>query len=331
MASKRARDWPQVAVVGCGYWGKNLVRNFAELGVLAALVDSSEARMQELSERHGGRAATFEEVLSDPDIAAVAIATPGLAHFTHAVAALEAGKHVYVEKPLTMAVTDSETLVARADAWGLTLMVGHILRYHPAFTTLLRMVEAGRIGRVRHVVSTRLNLGKILPDEHVVWALAPHDLSMVAALLGREPESVVCLGDAFFRPGIADVATLRLGYPQACSAEVRLSWINPFKEHRLVVWGEDGTFVFDDTKPWEEKLVLRRTGLDWNDPPVTPDAGTAEVIALPADEPLKAECRAFLEAVATGKPPLTDGREGLAITRLLARADASLNAGGAVR
>jgi predicted dehydrogenase len=320
-----------VAVVGCGYWGKNLVRNFAELGVLDALVDSSEARMRDLSERHGGRPASFEEVLSDDSIGAIVIATPGAAHFSQALAGLEAGKHVYVEKPFTLTAVDAETLVARAEAWGLTLMVGHILRHHMAFATLASLVAAGSIGRVRHIVSTRFNLGKILEDEDVVWALGPHDTSMVIALLGAEPLRVTCHGDCFFRPDITDVATLRLSYPDNASAEIRLSWISPYKEHKLTVWGETGVLIFDDTKPWEEKLVLRRMGLDWSNPPVNPDPGTAQPIALAADEPLKAECRNFLDSVARSTPPLTDGREGLAVTRLLERATASLAAAGAPR
>jgi UDP-2-acetamido-3-amino-2,3-dideoxy-glucuronate N-acetyltransferase len=331
VADGGTRNWPRVAVVGCGYWGRNLVRNFAELGALGALVDSSEERMRELSARHGGRPATFEEVLSDETIGAVAVATPGAAHFTQAMAALEAGKHVYVEKPLTLSVADSEKLVARADAWGLTLMVGHILRHHAAFVTLERLIAAGRIGRLRHVVSNRLNLGKILADEDVLWALGPHDLSMVAALLGDEPERVNCLADCFFRPNVADVATLRLTYADGVSAEIRLSWIAPFKEHKLTVWGESGVLIFDDAKPWEEKLVLRRLGLDWRNPPVTPDPGTLEIVPVPSDEPLKAECRNFLDSVAGLARPVTDGREGLAITRLLERAAASMRGGGAAR
>jgi UDP-2-acetamido-3-amino-2,3-dideoxy-glucuronate N-acetyltransferase len=324
-----ASKGPRVAVVGCGYWGKNLVRNFAELGALEALVDADQERAAELAGRHGGRPMTFAEVLAAPDIAAVVLATPGPAHFAQALDALDAGKHVYVEKPLTMSVPHAEQLVARAAERGRALMVGHILRHHAAFATLAEMVRAGAIGRPRHVLSTRWNLGKILADEDVLWSLAPHDLSMVTALLGLAPEHVTCQGDAFLRPGVADMATVRLTYAAGASAEIRLNWMAPFKEHRLIVWGETGCLIFDDTKPWEEKLVLRRMALDWADPPVTPGAGTTEPVPLPPSEPLKAECRDFLAAIAEGRPPLTDGREGLAVVALLARAERSMAAGGA--
>lgn len=323
--------WPRVAVVGCGYWGKNLVRNMSELGVLAALVDHSAARLAELTAKHGGRAATFEEVLADASIGAVVIATPGPSHHALASAALAAGKHVYVEKPIAMTGADVEDLIATGDGAGRTLMVGHILRYHPAFARLQALVAEGAIGRLRHVVSTRFNLGKILTDEDVLWSLGPHDLSMVTALLGAEPVRVTCAGDAFLRPGVTDLCNLRLTYAEGTSAEIRLSWMSPFKEHKLIVWGETGVLIFDDTRPWEEKLTLRRIGLDWANPAVTPDPGTTEPLPLPPGEPLKAECRHFLDACANGTRPTTDGREGLAVTRLLERASASILAHGAPR
>jgi len=320
--------WPRVAVVGCGYWGKNLVRNFAELGVLAALVDSKPARAEELAERHGGSVRSYRDVLADGAIGAIVVSTPGPAHYRNALAALDAGKHVYVEKPLTMSVAESEALVARAAAARRTLMVGHILLHHPAFVHLRRLVAEGAVGRVRYVTSTRFNLGKILTDEDVLWSLGPHDLSMVAALLGPEPDTIAAHGEALLRPGVADVATLHLAYPGGVRADIRLSWISPVKEHRLIVHGERGVLIFDDTKPWEEKLTLARIDLDWADPPVYPGKGSLEPIALDVHEPLKIECRHFLDAVATGREPLTDGAEGLRVTRLLDRAARSMADGG---
>jgi UDP-2-acetamido-3-amino-2,3-dideoxy-glucuronate N-acetyltransferase len=326
-----ATRWPRVAVIGCGYWGKNLVRNFAELGVLAALVDSHEERTAALAQKHGAQVRGFEEVLADEDIGAVVVATPGPAHIVHAMAALEAGKHVYVEKPLAMSLADARRLVERAETWGLTLMVGHILRYHAAFARLEAMASEGVIGPVRHVVSTRFNLGKILSDEDVIWSLAPHDLSMVTALLGPEPDRVHCLGEDFLRPGISDVATIRLVYGTRASAEIRLSWIAPIKEHRLTATGEKGSLIFNDVLTWPEKLVLRRPVLDWADPAVQPDPGTIEAIPLDTSEPLKAECQHFLDAVSSGTRPRTDGAEGAVVIRLIERALASLKAGGAAR
>jgi UDP-2-acetamido-3-amino-2,3-dideoxy-glucuronate N-acetyltransferase len=326
-----AAGWPRVAVVGCGYWGKNLVRNFAELGVLDTLVDPAQDRAGDLAAKHGGRVRNYDAVLADNSVEAVVIATPGPSHVTLAVAALESGKHVYVEKPLAMSLADSSRIAERAEALGRTLMVGHILRYHAAFVRLEEMARGGTIGPVRHIVSTRFNLGKILDDEDVIWSLAPHDLSMVTALLGREPDRVHCLGEAFLRPGITDLATIRLVYGDRASAEIRLNWIAPMKEHRLTAIGEKGSLVFNDVLPWPEKLVLRRPALDWADPAVQPDPGTIEAVPLDTSEPLKAECRHFLDAVANRIRPRSDGVEGVAITCLIERALASLAAGGAAR
>jgi UDP-2-acetamido-3-amino-2,3-dideoxy-glucuronate N-acetyltransferase len=323
--------WPRVAVVGCGYWGKNLVRNFAELGALGGLVDSSEERTAELIAKHGGRAMSFEEALASEEIGALAIATPGPSHHQLALAALEAGKPVYVEKPLTLSAKHAEELVARADAWGLTLMVGHILRHHPGFAHFEKMALEGVFGRVRHVTSTRLALGKILHDEDALWALAPHDLSMVTGVLGQNPTHVRCVGDSFLRPGIVDMARIHLTYPDNVSAEVRVSWLSPFKEQKFTIVGEAAFGVFDDTLPWDQKIGVRRAALDWHNPAPFPDQGVLEHVPLPPGEPLKAECRNFLDAVATGVPPRTDGREGLAVIRLLERARASMAEGGVAK
>lgn len=319
---------PKVAVLGCGYWGRNLVRNFAELGALAAIIDNHEETANALSAQHGCRIATYEDVLADDNIGAVVIATPGPSHFMHGIAALEAGKHVYIEKPLAMQADHAATLVRRADAWGLTLMVGHILRHHPAFVALEGMVNAGEIGAVRHVVANRLNLGKIHKDEGVIWDLAPHDLSMIVTFLGNEPDEVVCLGDDFLYPGIADVAMMRLRYAGGRSAEVRLSRISPFKEHKLIVTGEAGALIFDDTQGWDAKVMLRKPGIDWSAPAVSPAMGETRLVPLPQGEPLKAECRNFLKAVAGKEKSRSDGDEGLAVTRILERAMASWRAGG---
>ncbi len=319
---------PRVAVVGAGYWGKNLVRNFAELGALAAIVDHNDDVAQALAQQHGCNIANYDAVLNDKSIDAVVIATPAPSHFAHGLAALKAGKHVYIEKPLAMRADHAAQLVEHAHAAGVTLMVGHILRHHPAFVALEAQVAAGRIGLVRHVVATRLNLGKIHRDEGVIWDLAPHDISMVMAFLGDTPEQVICLGDDFLYPHIVDVALLRLRYAHGRSAEIRLSRISPYKEHKLTVIGENGALIFDDTQNWDNKILLRQPVLDWQNPAVSPEAGVSEVLPLPAGEPLKEECRQFLDAIATKTPTRSDGQQGLAVVLVLERAMASWKAGG---
>lgn len=328
MSEGRA-EWPRVAVIGCGYWGKNLIRNYAELGVLAAIVDHYGEKSAPLAERYQVRVAGYEEVLADPRLQAIVIATPGPSHFALASQALAVGKHVYVEKPLAMARADVLSLTHQAKERNLTLMGGHILRYHAAFVTVLNMVQAGEIGRPRHVVSERLNLGKILDNEDVIWSLAPHDVSMVLALMGQLPKSISCVGNAFFRPDITDIATLRLDYAGHSSAEIRLSWMAPVKQHRLTVYGEKGVLIFDDTKPWAEKVVLFRPELDWTNPAIQPVNRPPTSIPVSESEPLKAECRHFLDSVANQTAPLTDGAESAAVIGLIERAQASLRAAGA--
>lgn len=320
MIKKNTSPTPKVAVVGCGYWGKNLVRNYAALGALGALVDHHQAHLEPLLAQFGCKAASFEDVLSDEAMNAVVIATPGKTHFALAMAALNAGKDVFVEKPMVLSVTQAEQLAKKATETKRILMVGHVLRYHAAYLKLEELAREGVLGNIRHIISTRYNLGKILDDEDVIWALAPHDLSMITGLLGTDPASVTAQGNSFLREGIADIATLRLDYQNGNSADVRLSWMHPVKEHKLTVIGDKAMAVFDDTLGWDSKLTLYRPALDWSDPDVIPAAGAPEKIALPPSEPLRAECEHFLASIANRTQPVTNHEEGLAVTRILERA-----------
>jgi UDP-2-acetamido-3-amino-2,3-dideoxy-glucuronate N-acetyltransferase len=315
---------PRVAVIGCGYWGKNLVRNFAQLGALASIADHHKEHADALTAQFGGKVETFETILKDPSIAAVVIATPGHTHFDLGMSALKAGKHIFIEKPMTLSAVTAEALAKKAVETKRILMTGHVLHYHAAFARLKELAKAGTLGRIRHIISTRFNLGKILDDEDVVWALAPHDVSMIISLLGASPAAVTAQGNSFLRKGIIDVATLRLDYADEASAEIRLSWMHPVKEHKLTVIGEKAMAVFDDTLGWDEKLTLYRPGLDWKNPVVIPAAGAPEKIALPQSEPLREECAHFLHCVSTNTQPLTDHAEGLAVTRIIEKASAML-------
>ncbi len=316
---------PRVAVIGCGYWGKNLVRNFAELGALVAMADHHEDRTSALNAQFGGKVMTSEAILADKAIDAVAIATPGPTHFDLVMSALAAGKHVLVEKPMTLSAATAEILAKKAEEAKRILMVGHVLHYHPAFVKLKELVDSGALGAIRHVISTRFNLGKILDDEDVLWALGPHDISMVASLLGHVPVAVDAHGNSFLREAITDVATLRLDYGQA-SAEIRLSWMHPVKEHKLTVIGERAMAVFDDTQVLENKLTLYRPALDWNNPDIIPAAGVPEKISLSALEPLREECKHFLDCISHGKQPVSNYMEGLAVIRIIEQAAAALAA-----
>ena len=250
-----AGDTARVAVIGCGAWGRNLVRAHASLGSLVAVVDADPGMAAAQAELYGVAARTVEEVLADPEIDAVVIAAPAIAHAELARRVVAAGKHVFVEKPLALTVPDAEAVVAEAEAAGVVLMVGHLLQYHPAFLALRDLVAEGRLGELRYLYSNRLNLGRIRQEENSLWSFAPHDLSMLLALVGEEPDEVTATGGYFLHPDIADVTTTHLSFPSGPQAHVFVSWLHPFKEQRLVVVGSDAMAVFDDTQDWAEKLV----------------------------------------------------------------------------
>jgi predicted dehydrogenase len=318
---------PKVAVIGCGAWGRNLARNFAELGALAALVDSSVAVADALAAAHGGRAARFDEVLADRDIDAVAISTQPSRHAPLALAALGAGKHVFVEKPLALDPGEAEAMIRLAERLDRRLMVGHVLRYHPAFTRLHALVREGRLGRIRQIYANRLNLGAVRREEDVLWCLGPHDVSMVLALVGAEPTEVAAIGGFHLRDEVADTATLQLRFPGGEQAQVTLSWMSPVKEHKLTVIGAAGMAVFDDTEAWSRKLVLHphRVGIEEGEPVV--DRADPVPIALDPAEPLRAECAHFLHCLRTGDHPLTDGAESLRVVDVLSRAAEAMRLG----
>ncbi|MGB9644923.1 MAG: Gfo/Idh/MocA family oxidoreductase [Stellaceae bacterium] len=314
----------RVAAIGCGYWGKNLVRNFAELGALAAISDPDRNAARQLAERHHARVAEFDAVLRDDDIAGVAIAAPAALHAELTSRALEAGKHVFVEKPLALTVAEAEQLCAMAEAGNRQLMVGHLLQYHPAFIKLRELVRDGVLGRLEYISSTRLNLGKVRREEDILWSFAPHDLSMILSLIGQEPSEVTAQGGYYLHKTIADVTTTLLAFPGGEQAHVFVSWLHPFKEQRLVVTGDRAMAVFDDAQPWSRKLLLYPHRIEWRETMPVPQKAEADPVPLDEGEPLNLECRHFLDCIANGSRPRTDGREGLRVLRVLARASEAL-------
>lgn len=314
-----------IAHVGYGYWGRNLARNFAELGVLAAIVDFDPKAAKAGADTFGVRALSFEAALADPTINAVSLASPAVQHFAQAKAALEAGKHVFVEKPLALHVQEAESLAALAAKVGRTLMVGHLLQYHPIYVRLRELVEADELGRVQHVYSNRLSLGKFRTEENVLWSFAPHDISMILGLVGDEPTRVTAQGSVAYTPGIADTATVQMQFANGVSAHVQVSWMHPFKEQRLVVIGDKAMAVFEDSEPdWNSKLKLYRHTIDTRGSVPNPVKAEPETIIVPKGEPLKAECAHFVECIDKGLQPRTDGAEGIRVLNVLARAEAAL-------
>ena len=321
---------PGVAVIGAGYWGKNLVRNFAALGALKVVCEKNEALSKGFSEKYPDVSICLavNEALARPDVDGVVISTPAETHFTLAREALLAGKHVYAEKPLTLDEAEARELIALAAEKNLVLMVGHLLQYHPVFVTLKNMVRAGELGRINYIYSNRLNLGKIRREENILWSFAPHDISMILSLAGEFPVNVMATGGNYLHQKIADVTTTHMEFPSGLRAHVFVSWLHPFKEQKLVVVGDQKMAVFDDTKPWKEKLTLYPHTIHWEGNVPVPEKAESSFVEAPEGEPLKAECAHFLSCMAEHKTPLTDGREGLAVLTVLNAAQKSLNNAG---
>lgn len=311
----------KVVVIGVGYWGRNLARTFAELGALGAVVDANAKAAQEISERTGAPARDLEDVLADNAISGVAIATRAETHYALAKRALASGKHVFVEKPLVLDEGQAEALIRQASEADRVLMVGHLLRHHPAFRRMLEIVRSGEYGPLRYVCSDRLSLGKIRTEENVLWSFAPHDISMILALTGEEPDRVTAQGAAFVNSAIADIATAQLGFPSGVHADIRASWMHYRKVQRIVALCEKASIVFEDSETeWGRKLAVHEHLVEIeNDLPI-PRRGEMRFVEVPYEEPLKSECAHFLARMADGEPPLTDGHEGLAVLRVLQRA-----------
>jgi predicted dehydrogenase len=329
----------RTAMVGCGYWGANLLRNFASLSDLRVACDLSPAVRAKVSAQYPGARVTdaYESVLADPEVQAVVLATPAPAHADMAVQALEAGKHVFVEKPLALSIADAERMVRAADEGGRILMVGHLLEYHPAVEHIKEMITSGELGDVYYAYSQRLNLGKLRSDENALWSLAPHDISILLYLMDEEPEEVTASGQAFLQPGIEDVVFVTLRFPSGRVAHVHVSWLDPHKERRLTVVGSRKMVVFNDMDPREKVRVFDK-GLDRRATQSAPAGLPEPVLFAPRDgdivsprigghEPLAIECAEFLRAVVTGNPPRSDGRDGLRVVRVLERAQEALAAG----
>jgi len=325
-----SKDSPRLALIGAGYWGKNLVRNFHGLGCLDLICDRSEELLARFREQYPGieTCHTLREVLARDDIQAVAIATPAQFHFEQARSALMAGKHVFVEKPMALREGEVSKLATLARERGLTLMVGHLLQYHPVFRALKQLAADGELGRIDYIYSNRLNLGKIRREENIIWSFAPHDISMILSLAGEEPDSVLATGGNFLHHEIADVTTTHLTFPSGMQAHVFVSWLHPYKEQKLVVVGDRNMAVFDDTRPWDEKLLLYPHGIKWTNNIPVPDKAEARKVEVPQDEPLKLECAHFLECVSEGRQPLTDGEEARRVLGVLNNAQESLNRHG---
>lgn len=322
--------YSKVAVVGAGYWGINHVRNFHELGALKTVCDASQSSLTKIGEGFSNLHLTtdYQKVLADDEVRGIVIATPAETHYRLAASAIEAGKHVLVEKPLTLNVDECRRLVDLARAKNAILMVGHLLEYHPAVLRLRELIASGELGELRYIYSNRLNLGKVRREENILWSFAPHDIAIILRLVGELPVQIAATGGAYLQSHIADVTVTNIDFPTGVRAHIFVSWLHPYKEQRLVVVGSKKMAVFDDVVK-ENKLVIYDQGVEFvnGEPVMRKNEGIAE--PLERAEPLRRECMHFLDCLETGKPPLTDGESGLQVLRVLEAAEHSLAQSGA--
>lgn len=317
-----------VAVIGSGYWGKNLIRNYSQIGALKVICDNNEILLDHFKIQYPTTEGciSINDVLSRDDVHGVVIATPAEKHFSIAREALLAKKHVFVEKPLVLNENEAVELITLAKQYNLTLMVGHLMQYHPLFQHLKSLVARGDLGRINYIYSHRLNFGKIRREENALWSFAPHDISMILGLANDMPESVQCTGGNYLHNKIADITTTHMTFASGLQAHIFVSWLHPFKEQKLVIVGDRKMAVFDDTLPWNEKLLLYQHEIKWhNNMPIPIKTEPEKVLDIPETEPLANECSIFLQAIATGKQPITDGNEGLRVLKVLNASQKSLN------
>jgi len=326
----------KVGIIGAGYWGINLVRNFYQLKVLKAVADVDTNVLSKVKDTFPGVEVTTDPdvIFDDPEINGVVIATPARLHFELSYKALRKGKDVMVEKPLALSVKEGEQLVAFAEKNNRIIMVGHLMLYHDGIRRLKDMIKAGELGDIYYFYSQRVNLGKIRSDEDALWSFGPHDVSIALYLFDEVPQKVSAVGAAYLQPGIRDVIFMTLYFAGNLMGHIHLSWLDPHKIRKLTIVGSKKMVVFDDMERFE-KLKIYDKGVEVR-PPTTYEEGSMAIrvgdIHIPKidlREPLRNECMAFIKAMETRDPPITAGEHGLQVLRVLAAGTESLNHEGA--
>jgi predicted dehydrogenase len=326
-----------LACVGAGRWGRNLVRVFDSLPdvELATVCDVSEDIRRELKQQYpeAKLTADYGEVLANKQIQAVVIAVPAVDHYAAVKQALEAGKHVYVEKPISLSYDHARRLTELAESLRLVLMVGHLMEYHPALRLLKQLVDAGELGEILYLYSERVNLGVVRKDENALWSLAPHDISMILHLVDEEPESISARGASYLQEGIEDVVFANLRFADGRMAQIQVSWLDPHKVRKLTVVGTQKMAVFDDMESAEKVRIYdkaaERQGYESYGESITLRFGDIVIPHVNPAEPLKLECQHFVDCVQSGDTPVSDGRDGMRVVRVLEAAQRSLRVDGA--
>ncbi len=326
----------RLGVVGMNYWGPNLARNFDRLpgAELAWCCDLDEAVLDRHRPAYPGTRFTtdLDEVLADEGLDGVVIATSVPTHAALATRALEAGKHTFVEKPLALSAADARAVAALADARGLTLMVDHLLIYHPGLQRVKEYVDSGDLGRVFYLYGNRQNLGIVRPDENALWSLGPHDISVMLWLVGEPPSEVSATGESYLQPGVEDVVFGRIRFPSGVIGHLHLSWLDPHKMRRMTVIGSEKMVVFDDMETERkvtlyDKAPIART--ETYGEYIQVRSGDIHIPKIPVVEPLRVVCQEFVDAIATGRRPLADGEAGATVVEVLEAMTTSLRNAGA--
>lgn len=326
-------DTVRLGVVGLGGWGKNVVRSFASAGhcELAYLCDSNPASLAQ-QHRLYPQAQTTENlstILGDETVDALAIATPAPVHYEMAKAALGAGKHVYVEKPMTLTSEHAEELVELASLHGRKLMVGHLLKYHPAVEMIKQQVTAGALGRIFYMYCQRLNLGVVRTQENAFWSLAPHDISVILYLFEAEPDAITACGESYLQPGVEDVVFVNLHFPDGRMAQIHVSWLDPHKERKMVVVGSEKMLVFDDMHGTEKVRICDKGAQLTTDTftaieAITTRHGDIYIPHISGRQPLDVETQHFIDCIRNDTTPRSDGHDGLRVVRILEQVDRQL-------
>lgn len=326
-----------IAVVGAGGWGKNLIRNYYQIpaSTLKMVCDLDTKKLQQMQSLYPGvgTSSNFDDVLADQEIEGVVIATTGETHFDLCMRALDAGKDVYVEKPFTLRASEAEQLVVKADQLGRIVMVGHLLEYHPVVNRIKEMINAGELGEIHYMYSQRLNLGTVREDENALWNFAPHDISVILYLLDKEAVDVAARGQSYLREGIEDVVFLSINFSDGSSGHVHVSWLDPHKVRKTTIVGSKKMVVFDDMETSEKLRVYDKGAKLSEDYDTFAEYmglrfGDVTIPHIAVGEPLKIECMHFLKCIQTRQQPLSDGRDGLRVIRVLEAAQQSLKQNG---
>lgn len=324
-----------IAVIGCGYWGKNLVRNFTKLGALHTICDSDPETLKQFGTVYPNvnKETILEPVLANKEIKGVAISTPAAFHYSVAKEALLAGKDIFVEKPFTTNSKDAQELMALSIKEQRVLMVGHLLLYHPAIQILKKYIQAGELGEIYYLYSTRVNLGQIRQDENALWRLVPHDIAMFIYLLEESPRVVSAQGSCYLQPALEDVVFVTLMFPKGILAHIHASWLDPHKIRQLTIVGSKKMAVFDDVEP-EHKLQIYDRGIAINYDAVPPlrtlalRSGEVSLPQIDLTEPLLLECQEFAKCMRERRQPLSDARQGVEVVKTLEATHKSMQKGG---